>query len=66
MKIGIVTQERHWMLRNYGTLLQAPGRLPELLQQACSEAAPALQAWREQSLQYLQTALQGAQSRIAQ
>ncbi|MDO4222058.1 MAG: polysaccharide pyruvyl transferase family protein [Akkermansia sp.] len=59
----------HTLLAHTGQqhrLLQAPGRLPELLQQACSEAAPALQAWREQSLQYLQTALQGAQSRIAQ
>lgn len=59
----------HTLLAHTGQqhrLLQAPDRLPELLQQPCTEAAPALQAWREQSLQYLQTALQGAQSRIAQ
>lgn len=59
----------HTLLAHTGQqhrLLQAPDRLPELLQQACSEAAPSLQAWREQSLQYLQTALQGVQSRIAQ
>ena len=59
----------HTLLAHTGQqhrLLQAPARLPELLQQASSEAAPALQAWREQSLQYLQTALQGAQSRLAQ
>ena len=59
----------HTLLAHTGQqhrLLQAPDCLPELLQQPCTEAAPALQAWREQSLQYLQTALQGAQSRIEQ
>lgn len=43
-------------------LLQAPGRLPELLGSPSLDAAPVLEAWRVQSLQFLQSALQKAQT----
>ena len=55
----------HTLLAHTGQqrrLVQDPTQLPELLQQASTEAAPSLKAWREQSLQFLQAALQKVQT----